>query len=201
MSAWIADRRKPVPCGQAESAYKTLLELAEHENASREGLVDTPRRAAAAWRELTAGYHEPAPELRTFEADHDEVIVVAPIPFYSLCEHHVLPFQGAAYIGYLPGGRIVGLSKFARVVRHFSRRLQVQERLTSQIADYLQAGLINGGCPPPGLAVVLRAEHLCMSMRGVQAPGAMTTTSVMRGVFRDKQEARAEVLSLMGVTT
>lgn len=178
------------------SAYEQLVADAEP-GVRREGLVATPERAARAWRELTRGYHEKPPELTTFEANHDEVVVVAPIPFYSLCEHHLLPFHGAAYVAYLPGERLLGLSKFARVVDHFARRLQVQERLTTEIADYLAAGLSD----PPGLAVVLRAEHLCMAMRGAQVPGAVTTTSVMRGAFRDKPDARAEVLGLMGVTS
>ena len=221
---------------QLMMAYEALLVDAEGHlegedvGPSREGLLNTPGRAARAWRELTAGYHEDPPALTTFEATHDEVVVVAPIPFYSLCEHHLLPFHGRAYIAYLPGKRILGLSKFARVVNHFARRLQVQERLTTQIADFLRDGLQDdcrrcGGtgavrisgrpCPdcmvpgqgptgrvdgPKGLAVVLKAEHLCMSMRGAQVPGAITTTSVMRGAFRDKPEARAEVLGLMGVT-
>lgn len=185
---------------QVEGAYVSLLLAAEGYSADREGLAETPRRAAQAWKQLTAGYREPPPELTTFEADHDEVVVVAPIPFYSLCEHHLLPFHGEAFVAYLPNQRILGLSKFARVVEHFARRLQVQERLTTQVADYLEAGLSNGGAVR-GLGVVLKAEHLCMSMRGAQVPGAITTTSVMRGAFRDKPEARAEVLGLMGVAS
>jgi GTP cyclohydrolase I len=185
----------------APTAFWNLLVEAEGlEGAQRDGLLDTPARAARAWADLTAGYREEPPELRTFEATHDEVVAVAPIPFYSLCEHHLLPFHGRAYVAYLPGERILGLSKFARVVNHFARRLQVQERLTTEIADYLEVGLSNGA-PPRGLAVVIKAEHLCMSMRGAQVPGAITTTSVMRGAFRDKAEARAEVLGLMGVST
>jgi GTP cyclohydrolase I len=177
------------------AAYAVLLRDAEGANATREGLVDTPMRAAKAWREMTAGYREEPPKLTTFEADYDEIVVVAPIPTISTCEHHLFAFQGHAYIAYLPGSRIVGLSKFARVVNHFSRRLQVQERLTKQIADYLQEGL-----KPRALGVVIRAEHSCMTLRGVQAPGTLTTTSVMRGAFRDTPEARAEALSLMGLT-
>ena len=202
-----------------------------------EGTADTPDRAARAWCELTRGYREEPPKLTTFEARHDEVVVVAPIPFFSLCEHHLLPFHGRAYIAYLPAGRVLGLSKFARVVHHYARRLQVQERLTTQIADHLEQGLAGDydctncghgpeyhpsggrcehgeciqnqgalpGCRryyppgPKGIGVVLKAEHLCMSMRGAQVPGAITTTSVMRGAFRDQPETRAEVLGLMGV--
>lgn len=190
-------------------AYRELLhDVPERDE---EGTEATPRRAAAAWRELTAGYSEPAPRLTTFQARHDEMVVVAPIPFFSLCEHHILPFHGRAYIAYIPSGRVLGLSKFARVVQHFARRLQVQERLTSEIADYLEEGLAgrprmdvaadpeHARLKPKGLAVVLRAEHLCMSMRGVAVAGALTTTSVMRGACRDQAETRAEVLRLMGV--
>lgn len=177
-----------------ETAYAALLMNAE--GRLRQGTSATPARAARAWADLTAGYHEQPPELRTFDAVHDEIVAVAPIPLYSLCEHHLLPFHGRAFIAYLPGARILGLSKFARVVHHFARRLQIQERLTAEIADYLEAGLGD----TRGLAVVVKAEHLCMSMRGAQVPGAITTTSVMRGVFRDQPEARAEALALMGAT-
>lgn len=191
--------------GLLEAAYRRLIVDAEGVDRRgawgypEDGVTDTPQRAAAAWQDLTRGYREPLPELRTFEAEHDEVVVVAPISFYSLCEHHLLPFHGTAHLAYLPRKRLLGLSKFARVVDHFARRLQVQERLTTQVADYLEGGLSNGGTGPRGLAVVLKAEHLCMAMRGAQVPGAITTTSVMRGVFRDKPEARQEVLGLMGM--
>jgi GTP cyclohydrolase I len=155
---------------------------------------ETAERAARAWGELTAGYHQ-QPNLTTFPANgYDEIVAVAGVPFYSLCEHHLLPFHGHAYIAYLPANRILGLSKFARVVTLYARRLQVQERLTSQVADCLEAAL-----EPRAVAVVLQAEHLCMSMRGVQVPGAQTTTSVMRGRFRESDAARAEVLGLLGI--
>lgn len=182
-----------------QRAYAELLD--DVPDRDMEGTERTPARAAKAWRELTRGYSDPAPELTTFEARHDELVVVAPIPFFSLCEHHLLPFHGRAYIAYLPGGRIVGLSKFARVVHYYARRLQVQERLTTEIADHLERGITDavGGKGPKGLAVVLKAEHLCMSMRGAQVAGAITTTSVMRGAFREQVSARAEVLGLMGV--
>jgi GTP cyclohydrolase I len=158
-------------------------------------LAGTPARAACAWRELIAGY-ELEVELTTFDADgYDEIVAVSGIPFYSLCEHHLLPFHGEAHIAYLPSDRILGLSKFARLVELYARRLQTQERLTAQIADHLAAAL-----EPRAVAVVLRAEHLCMTMRGVRAAGATTTTSVMRGAFRDKPEARAEALDLIGVS-
>jgi GTP cyclohydrolase I len=176
----------------AETVYRELIMLAEGREL-REGTADTPRRAAAAWAELTSGYG-PEPALRSFDADgYDEIVAVAAIPFYSLCEHHLLPFHGQAHIAYLPTDRILGLSKFARVVEHYSRRLQTQERLTVQIADAIDAAIA-----PAGVGVVLIAEHLCMAMRGVQKGGAKTTTSVMRGAFRDKPPARAEALALLG---
>jgi GTP cyclohydrolase IA len=175
-----------------EEVYRELIMQAEG-RALREGTEDTPRRAAAAWAELTSGYG-PEPELTTFDADgYDEIVAVAAIPFYSLCEHHLLPFHGQAHIAYLPGDRILGLSKFARVVEHYARRLQTQERLTVQIADSIDAAIA-----PAGVGVVLVAEHLCMAMRGVQKSGAQTTTSVMRGALRDKPAARAEALALLG---
>lgn len=192
LPGWVRDKGLPVPCDELRYAYRTLLLEAEGEDANRDGLLDTPKRAAKAWLELTRGYREPPPELRTFEADHDEIVAVAPIPFYSLCEHHLLPFHGTAHVAYLPGDRILGLSKFARLVDHYARRLQVQERLTSQIADHLTEQL-----NPAAVAVVIRAEHLCMAMRGAQVPGAITTTSVLRGAFRDQPAARSEVLNLL----
>lgn len=192
LPGWVRDKGLPVPCDELRHAYRTMLMEAEGEDANRDGLRDTPKRAAKAWLELTRGYRTPAPELRTFEADHDEIVAVAPIPFYSLCEHHLLPFHGTAHVAYLPGERILGLSKFARLVDWYARRLSVQERLTSQIADHLTDAL-----SPGGVAVVLRAEHLCMTMRGAQVPGAITTTSVLRGTFRDQPAARAEVLDLL----
>jgi GTP cyclohydrolase I len=156
--------------------------------------AETARRAADAWTELTSGYTA-EPELTTFPANgYDEIVVVSGIPFYSLCEHHLLPFHGHAHIAYLPGDRILGLSKFARLVDMFARRLQVQERLTHQVASQLQHVL-----EPRAVGVVMQAEHLCMAMRGVCVPGTRTTTSVMLGRFRDSTAARAEVLGLLGV--
>lgn len=160
-----------------------------------EDQVETARRAAAAWRELTSGYGAD-PDLRTFAANgYDEIVAVSNIPFYSLCEHHLLPFHGYAHVAYLPAERILGLSKFARLVNVHARRLQLQERLSADIARALDHALA-----PRGVAVVLQAEHLCMSMRGVQTPGTQTTTSVMLGRFRESDAARAEVLGLLGVS-
>ena len=156
-------------------------------------LRDTPGRVARFLHEWHTNGSEP-PKMTVFpSAGCDEVVAMGGIRFYSLCAHHGLPFSGTAAVGYLPGKSIVGLSKLARVVDHFSRRFQVQERLTRDIADYLGRSL-----KPRGVGVVLRAEHYCMSMRGIQKPGHFTVTSEMRGVFRRKPEARAELLSLVG---
>jgi len=156
-----------------------------------EHLNESPARVERFMREWhTLG--SPPPKITTFPTESDDVVVIGDIRFYSMCAHHGLPFFGEASVGYLPGKKIAGLSKFARVVDHFARRFQVQERLTRQIAAYLTHEL-----EPLGLGVVVRAEHLCMSMRGIERPGHRTTTSAMLGVFRDKPEARAELLELM----
>lgn len=189
---WATDPNVPVPCDDLRNAFRALIHHAEGPTANRDGLIETPHRAAKAWRELTAGYHADPPDLKTFEADHDEIVVVAPIPFYSLCEHHLLPFHGSARIAYIPRDRILGLSKFARVTEYYARRLQVQERLTSQIAEHISDVL-----DPVAVGVIVRAEHLCMAMRGVEVPGAVTTTSVMVGAFRDDPAARQEALQLL----
>lgn len=162
------------------------------EDPEREGLRDTPGRVARMYQELFAGLHcNPAAELSAiFAEDHHEMVVVRDISFYSMCEHHLLPFHGVAHVGYLPDGHIVGLSKIARLVDTLSRRPQVQERLTGQIADTLCQVL-----HPEGAGVVIEAEHLCMTMRGIKKPGARMVTSALRGVFRDSPETRAEFLS------
>jgi len=157
-----------------------------------ESLRDTPKRVARMYAELlTPGSFNPT----TFPNDggYDELVVATGIPFHSLCEHHLLPFVGVAHVGYLPGERIIGLSKLARVVELFARRLQVQERLTTQVADWLDAHLA-----PKGVGVVLEAEHLCMSLRGVQKAGARTVTSALHGLVRDDPRTRQEFLSLTG---
>jgi GTP cyclohydrolase I len=159
------------------------------------GLRDTPQRVAAAYAELLT----PQPfEATTFPNDegYDELVVARGIPFHSLCEHHLIPFVGVAHVAYLPGDRIVGLSKLARVVEHFARRLQVQERMTVQIADWLEEEL-----QPRGAGVVLDAEHFCMTIRGVQKPGARTTTSALRGQVRNDPRTRQEFLALAGQPT
>ena len=166
------------------------------EDAGRDGLQDTPRRIAAMYQELFAG-HDVEPESHltvTFAADHDEMVLVRDISFTSLCEHHLVPFVGKAHVGYIPGddGRITGLSKLARLVDAYARRLQVQERMTTQIADTMEKALA-----PRGVLVVVEAEHLCMSMRGVRKPGTVTVTSAVRGLFRDDPRTRAEAMQFL----
>jgi GTP cyclohydrolase IA len=166
------------------------------EDPKREGLIDTPRRVAEMYTELFAGMDmDPLAELRVgYELGHREMVIVKDIPFYSMCEHHLLPFFGVAHIGYIPDvtGRVVGISKIARVVDIFARRPQIQERLTTQIADAIMEGL-----QPQGVAVVCQAEHLCMGMRGVKKPGTNIITSAIRGLFRNKAASRAEFFSLI----
>lgn len=172
--------------------YKLVTELG-YDAAEDPHLRDTPARVAKFMRSWHTKLSEPPP-LTTFPNDGtDEMVAVGGIVFYSMCAHHGLPFYGTASIGYVPRDRIVGLSKLARVVDHFARRFQVQEQITRDVAGYLEDEL-----RPHGVAVVLRAEHLCMSMRGIQKPGHRTITSDLRGVFREKPEARAELLALLG---
>jgi GTP cyclohydrolase I len=162
----------------------------------REGLLDTPRRVAEMYSELFAGMDmNPLEELHVgYELGHREMVGLKDIPFYSMCEHHLLPFYGVAHIGYIPdaSGRVVGISKLARVVEIFARRPQIQERMTTQIADAVMEGL-----KPQGVAVVCRAEHLCMIMRGVNKPGTNIVTSAIRGLFRSRPASRAEFFSLI----
>ncbi len=176
-------------------AVREILE-AVGEDPDREGLLRTPQRVAEMYEEVFAGLaDDPADHLAvTFAADHDEMIMVKDIPLYSMCEHHLVPFLGRAHVAYIPNanGRITGLSKLARLVESYARRPQVQERLTSQIADEIDEKLA-----PRGVLVVIEAEHLCMSMRGVQKPGATTVTSAVRGLFRDKAATRAEAMAFI----
>lgn len=175
-----------------ERAVREIL-AAIGEDPDRDGLLDTPARVARLYAETCGGIHEhPARHLTvTFDAGHDEMIMVRDIPLYSLCEHHLVPFYGRAHVAYIPStdGRVTGLSKLARLVDGFSRRPQVQERLTTQVADAIEAGL-----SPRGVLVVVEAEHMCMSMRGIRKPGASTVTSAVRGVFRDDPATRAEAM-------
>lgn len=179
-----------------EQIARAMVEIiqAVGEDPNREGLADTPRRVADMYDEVFSGLSlDPLDELAVgFEEDHREMVILKDIPFYSLCEHHFLPFYGVAHVGYIPNGRVVGISKIARVVEIFAKRPQLQERLTTRIAD-----TINTGLEPQGVATVVKAEHLCMTMRGIKKPGANITTSAMRGRFQESQPTRAEFLSLI----
>ncbi len=186
--------RPPVDVPRAEAAVREFL-LAIGEDPDRDGLAETPARVAKAAHELYAGlWQDPAEVLsKTFPIEHEELVIVRDIPMYSTCEHHLLPFHGVAHIGYIPGedGRVTGLSKLGRLVEVFARRPQVQEQITTQVADALVQHL-----GVQGVIVVLEAEHLCMSMRGVQKPGSRTITSAVRGQLRDPA-TRAEAMSLL----
>ncbi len=184
----------PYDAGRAEAAIRELL-LAVGEDPDREGLRDTPARVARAYAETFAGLRQDARDVlrTTFDLGHEEMVLVKDIEVYSTCEHHLVPFHGVAHVGYIPGadGRVTGLSKLARLVDVFARRPQVQERLTSQVADSLVEIL-----RPRGVLVVIECEHLCMSMRGVRKPGSRTVTSAVRGQMRDPA-TRAEAMSLI----
>ena len=191
--------REPGPIAipdEVAEAVRTLIRWAG-DDPTREGLLDTPRRVARAWKEYTRGYEEdPGHHLsRTFEevGGYDEIVLLRDIPFQSHCEHHLAPIIGKAAIAYLPGDRVVGISKLARVLHGYARRLQVQERLTAEVADCIWTQL-----EPKGVAVVIEASHACMSARGVNTPGEIMTTSRMMGIFREDQRSRKEVLALMG---
>ncbi|WP_353217428.1 GTP cyclohydrolase I FolE [Sandarakinorhabdus sp.] len=185
-----------IPKEDAEAAIRTLIRWTG-DDPDREGLLDTPARVTRAWREYTKGYAEdPGVHLaRTFAevGGYDEIVILRDIPFQSHCEHHMAPIIGKAHIAYLPRSRVVGISKLARVLHGYARRLQVQERLTAEVADCIQTHL-----DPIGVAVVIEATHACMSARGVMTPGVVMTTSRMMGVFRENHGSRSEVLRLMG---
>jgi GTP cyclohydrolase IA len=176
-----------------ETAVRTILR-AVGEDVNRDGLLDTPARVARMYEEMFAGLHlDPARHLETtFPEDYDEIVLVRDIPFTSMCEHHLLPFTGVAHVGYLPNGRVVGLSKLARVVEEVARRPQVQERMTQTVADMLEEKL-----GTKGAAVVIESEHSCMALRGVRKAGTLTVTSSLRGIFRTSPASRAEILSLI----
>ena len=168
--------------------------LAVGEDIKREGIKQTPQRVARMYAELLGGMREdPQKHLRTiFTENYDEIVLLRNVPFYSICEHHLMPFIGTAAVAYLPSGSVLGVSKLARVVDCFARRLQVQERLTNQIADFLMQNL-----KPQGVAVVLEASHSCMTIRGIKKPGSIMVTSALRGIFKKDPRSRNEILSLM----
>ena len=176
-----------------KAAIEKIL-LAIGENVDRDGLIDTPKRISEMYAEIFEGLNiDPASYLNVdFEVAHDEMVILRDIPFYSMCEHHFLPFHGEAHVGYIPDGRVVGISKLARVVEGFARRPQLQERLTSQVAE-----TIMNSVQPDGVAVVIEAEHLCMTMRGVRKPGSRMVTSAMRGQFKKSDVTRSEFLALV----
>ncbi len=183
----------PVDLERVQRAMRELI-LAVGEDPEREGLLGTPERVSRMYAELFEGLRTDPRELLSvgFEVGHDEMVILKDIPFYSICEHHFMPFHGVAAVGYIPDGRIVGLSKLARLVDAYARRPQIQEQLTGQIADTLMEAL-----HPDGVAVVIEAEHLCMTARGVKKPGSRMVTSATRGTFRKNDVTRTEFLSLV----
>lgn len=176
-----------------EKAVNEIL-IAVGEDVEREGLKDTPKRVARMYKELLGGMQE-NPEVHmksVFTENYSEIVLLRDIPFYSVCEHHLMPFIGSAHVAYIPSGTILGVSKLARIVDCFARRLQTQERLTYQIADFLM-----GKLKPQGVAVILEASHSCMTIRGIKKPGSVMVTSALRGIFLKDSRTRSEVLSLM----
>lgn len=189
----MSGNKKTIDTDRIEKAVAEIL-LAIGEDVGREGLRHTPRRVAEMYSELLAGMQEdPTEHLSSeFTERYDEIVLLREIPFYSICEHHLMPFIGSAHVAYLPSGKVIGISKLARIVDCFARRPQVQERLTSQIADFIMKNL-----KPQGAAVVLEASHSCMTIRGAKKPGSIMVTSALRGIFKRDPRSRSEVLSLM----
>ncbi len=191
----MSAENKQVDIARIEKAVGEIL-LAVGEDPKREGLGGTPKRVANMYAELLAGMHEDPKEHVTsvFHERYDEIVLLRDVPFYSVCEHHMMPFIGKIHIAYLPDGKVLGVSKLARIVDCFARRLQVQERLTSQVADFLMDNL-----KPKGAAVVIEASHSCMTIRGIKKPGSVMVTSALRGIFIRDPRSRSEVLGLMHV--
>ncbi len=189
----MGKKSKTIDTQRIRKAVKEIL-LAVGEDVKREGLKDTPDRVARMYTELLGGMSEdPEEHLRSvFTENYDEIVLLRDIPFYSICEHHLMPFIGSAHVAYLPIGSVLGVSKLARIVECFARRPQTQERLTYQIADFIMSRL-----KPRGVAVVLEASHSCMTIRGIKKPGSVMVTSALRGIFRRDPKSRNEVLSLM----
>jgi len=189
----MTDEKKKIDSERIRKAVQEIL-LAVGEDLDREGLKKTPERVARMYGELLGGtFEDPDVHVQSvFTEKYDEIVLLRDIPFYSICEHHLLPFIGRAHVAYLPTGKVLGVSKLARIVDNFSHRLQAQERLTGQIADFLMEKL-----KPQGVAVVLQASHSCMTIRGIRKPGSMMVTSALRGIFKKDARSRSEVLSLM----
>ena len=189
----MAKKSKAIDTERIRKAAKEIL-LAVGEDTEREGLKGTPERVARMYAELLGGMHEdPKRHLRSvFTENYDEIVLLRGIPFYSICEHHLMPFIGSAHVAYLPSGAGLGVSKLARIVDCFARRLQTQERLTYQIADFIMDSL-----KPQGVTVVLEASHSCMTIRGIKKPGSVMVTSALRGIFKRDPKSRNEILSLM----
>jgi len=189
----MTKQKKKIDEARIEKAVREILS-AIGEDLNRDGLKDTPARVARMYGELLAGMHDdPNTHIsRVFNENYDEIVLLRDIPFYSICEHHLMPFIGSAHVAYLPAGKILGVSKLARIVDCFARRLQTQERLTYQIADCLMSNL-----KPLGVAVVLEAAHSCMTIRGIKKPGSVMVTSAVRGLFRKDPRSRNEIMSLI----
>jgi GTP cyclohydrolase I len=189
----MAKKRRTIDTKRIKKSARDIL-IAVGEDLEREGLKKTPERVAKMYTELLSGMHEdPKKHLRSvFRENYDEIVLLREIPFYSICEHHLMPFIGSANVAYLPSGMVLGVSKLARIVDCFAHRLQTQERLTYQIADFLMNSL-----KPMGVAVVLEASHSCMTIRGIRKPGSVMVTSALRGIFRKDPRSRNEILSLM----
>ena len=189
----MTKKSKTIDTERIIKAVKEIL-IAVGEDTEREGLKKTPERVARMYAELLSGMHEdPKKHLQsTFTENYDEIVLLRDIPFYSICEHHLMPFIGSAHVAYLPTGRVLGISKLARIVDCFARRLQTQERLTFQIADFLMESLKS-----QGVAVIIESSHSCMTIRGIKKPGSVMVTSALRGLFRRDPKSRNEVLSLM----